>query len=186
MIFKEEEFIQYLIERGHEWILEMRRIHRRDGRPFLPDEMEIFLPFFEEKILKNVVVTLVPKIDNPPFYNEPPARNIPGLLDISNSLAITFVDCIVIATRFHPSPIISSSLLFHELVHVVQYDIMGSRGFVEAYLRGWVENGLIYERIPAEMEAYKLQREFEMNPKSSFSVRDRLCLFSSPPHSSLF
>jgi len=51
--------------------------------------------------------------------------------------------------------------LFHELVHVAQYETMGMRGFLTTYVRGWLENGREYFAIPLEVEAYELQELFE-------------------------
>ena len=51
-------------------------------------------------------------------------------------------------------------LLFHEIVHVVQYRLLGVRGFAEQYIRGWARSGFDYREIPLEVEAYALEAEF--------------------------
>jgi len=50
-------------------------------------------------------------------------------------------------------------LLFHELVHVVQYEKLGLEGFAAKYVRGFL-NGGSYEGIPLEMNAYELDARF--------------------------
>jgi hypothetical protein len=162
-----------MINKGHEWILNQREIYRPTGRPLLPDAQERFLPYFGKHILESARVAMVPRIENPPFYIEFIRRGAPVLLQVQNAVGITFVDCIVIATRFHPSPMPSHSLLFHELVHVLQYEILGTHGVIDAYIRGWEENDFQYEKIPIEQEAYQFQQEFERN-KNPFLVRERL------------
>ncbi|MFN2570846.1 MAG: hypothetical protein ABR537_04420 [Gemmatimonadales bacterium] len=84
--------------------------------------------------------------------------------------AITFVDTIVVSER---GPLPASEelpLLFHELVHVVQYDVLGLDEFVRRYVRGWVENGFQYSRIPLERSAYELDGRFRAGAPG-FSVR---------------
>ncbi len=98
----------------------------------------------------------VPGIDNPPFYRE--IGRV--LLDFTWMAAITFVDTVVVNRRFveGPAPV---ELLFHELVHVVQYEVLGVDEFTRRYVGGWAEGGFSYRDISMERMAYRLQAEFE-------------------------
>ena len=60
--------------------------------------------------------------------------------------------------------------LFHELVHVEQVRQLGTRAFVERYLRGWLEAGRSYGAIPLERDAYALERRFRSAPAEPFDV----------------
>lgn len=51
-------------------------------------------------------------------------------------------------------------LLVHELVHVAQYERLGVHGFAEEYVVGWIRAGYEYRRIPLEVEAYGVERDF--------------------------
>jgi hypothetical protein len=53
------------------------------------------------------------------------------------------------------------SLLFHELVHVVQFARLGRGGFLARYLAEWAAAGWDVGAIPMERDAYELQRRFE-------------------------
>ncbi len=64
-----------------------------------------------------------------------------------------------------------SGLLFHELVHVVQYRLLGIGGFIHGYVTGWAAAGFVYEAIPLEREAFDLEQRFEREPQRHFSVR---------------
>ena len=64
--------------------------------------------------------------------------------------------------------------LFHELVHAVQYDLLGPEKFVELYLLGWINQGFNYAAIPLEMDAYDLQNRYEADPASPFPVEDEV------------
>lgn len=74
--------------------------------------------------------------------------------------AITFVDTVVVNRRFveEPTPV---ELLFHELVHAVQYEVLGAEAFIRRYVDGWAAGGFSYANIPLERMAYRLQADFE-------------------------
>ena len=83
-------------------------------------------PFFPASTLDSAIVLVLigDRVSNPPFYSalvqigfEPAA-----LPNFSLMAAITFVDTIVSHAPF------TDRLLFHELVHVVQYQKLGLPG----------------------------------------------------------
>jgi len=76
---------------------------------------------------------------------------------------ITFQDVIV-----HADPL-QTPLLFHELVHAVQYKHLGLQGFAERYVLGFLTGGT-YEEIPLEKQAYALEEQFVSDPSNSFAV----------------
>lgn len=82
--------------------------------------------------------------------------------DLSLTAAITFGDLIV--TR---APM-SLSLLFHELVHVVQYRQLGIPAFARRYVQGLLTHRA-YERIPLEAQAFQLEARFEFD-RQPFNV----------------
>lgn len=81
--------------------------------------------------------------------------------------AITFVHIVVSYAPF------TDRLLFHELVHVVQYERLGLPEFVAKYVGGFLSGGS-YEAIPLEMNAYELEARFATAPARSFSVVDKV------------
>jgi hypothetical protein len=88
----------------------------------------------------------------------------PGSLpDFSLMAAITFVDTVVSHEPF------TQRLLFHELVHVIQYKKLSLLEFAAKYVRGFLSGGS-YESIPLEMNAYELDARFAAAPASAFSV----------------
>ena len=70
-------------------------------------------------------------------------------------------------------------VLFHELVHAVQYEKLGLAKFAAKYVKGFLSGGS-YEEIPLEKQAYELEGRFAVNPAVTFSVeedvRDRIRL----------
>ena len=110
----------------------------------------------------------VDRISNPEFYPELVKSGNP-LLDLSGAAGITLVDCIVVLKTFRLDSAARISLLFHELVHTVQYDIMGPRKLIEAYLSSRAENGYRYDRIAFEVQAQRLEARFDRGERP-FSV----------------
>jgi hypothetical protein len=105
------------------------------------------------------------RLENPPFRWMLVGMGFSGLRDLSQITAITFHDVIVSHVPF------SSSLLFHELVHVEQYRQLGIPRFAELYVRGFLSRGG-YDGIPLEVNAYGLGRLFEADRQRQFSVAD--------------
>jgi hypothetical protein len=91
-------------------------------------------------------------------------RNLPDFADMA---AITFVDVIVSHQEF------TDALLFHELVHVVQYSQMDMKEFAMRFINGFIQGGS-YEEIPLEKNAHALEERFSGNRNAPFSVEDEV------------
>lgn len=70
---------------------------------------------------------------------------------------VTFKDMVFIVKRH----IRAEDLLFHELVHVVQWEKLGVKRFLLAYGEGLINLG--YRGMPLERIAYDLQGKFDKN-----------------------
>jgi hypothetical protein len=90
---------------------------------------------------------------------------IKGLLEMSSIGAITLVELVA-----HPDEL-DRETLFHELVHVVQYRVLGLKRFARLYVHGFLK-GAGYEGIPLERQAYELGAQFEKDSKKVFSVEE--------------
>jgi hypothetical protein len=125
--------------------------------------------FFSPQILESarLLVLAGGRVVNPEFYPMLRSLGFNNLPDQSTMGAITFCDVVVSHEPFY------DGLLFHELVHVEQYRQLGIPRFSELYVRGFL-NGESYEAIPLEVNAYTLERRFEQNPASKFSVADEV------------
>jgi len=160
----------HLIEQSHHWLWEQRELHRAKARRLTDDERLPLQNYYDTQVLDTVRVATVNRISNPPFYDELTESGFP-ILDLSGSAGITFIDCVVVRRPFQqhfPSWI---SILFHELVHVVQFELLGSRKVIEAYLQAWEQNGYQYHDVPFEIQAYRLEARFERH-EPLFSVRE--------------
>ena len=86
----------------------------------------------------------------PAFYAHLRELGASGLPNFSLFEAITFDDDVVVAHL----PI-DNAVLFHELVHVTQYRLLGVEQFTVCYIHSFVESGS-YEGIPLEVCAREL------------------------------
>jgi hypothetical protein len=159
------------LSEGPRWVHAQRTQHRSAGRTLTPEENRTFAPFFDQPILDKARFVTVPAIPNPPFYAPLVAQGIPIPLDFSQTSGITFDDTVLLSASRPVEPAQALALLFHELVHVVQFDVAGIDGFVSRYVQGWAQNGFAYERIPLEVQAYGLDARFSASPSQPFSVR---------------
>jgi hypothetical protein len=106
-------------------------------------------------------------VPEPRFYPIVRMLRIPGLLEMSTIDAITLVDVVAYPEQ------LDLSTLFHELVHVVQYRVLGLKRFAELYVKGFLRGGG-YDGIPLERQAYELSERFEKNPRQVFGVEDEV------------
>jgi hypothetical protein len=164
-----EGLLEFLIKNGKIWVISQREANRGVAVALSQEEKEILQPHFRPETLNSVRVRRVTQINNPEFYTvfEQAGQQIP--LDFRQMAGITFIDTILIA-----EPRVTSTewipLLFHECVHVCQYQLLGAEMFVEQYVNGWAHTGFNYYNIPLEQHAYQLQSQFEAAPQLSLDV----------------
>jgi len=169
------QLLALLITQGQQWIREQRRAYRLRGRKLPESAIAQFSPFFEESLLQQARLVRVPALENPEFleaYRATCAEKGLPLLNFTSFAGITFIDTILLVDDFPQADF--DATLFHELVHAVQYELLGPEKFVELYLLGWINQGFNYPAIPLEMDAYVLQNRFEAEPGLPFSVENEV------------
>ena len=117
---------------------------------------DLWLKFFSKADLERIRI-LPPgqeRVGNPPFYADLKKMGFTGLPDFTTMAAITFDDTVV----FHDA--LTPQLIFHEMVHVVQYRLLGIDEFARLYVRGYLQGG--YSGTPLEKCAYDLDGRFIM------------------------
>lgn len=159
--------VRYLPWWGVRWLHHGRARHRAAAAPIPDDALQTLARFFPAETLAAARLAIVPRI---PFSRILRLARRLGIsaVDADRLLGITYLDTIVVPEhRAGPVPL---STLFHELVHVEQARQLGVRGFVERYIRGWLENGRKYAAIPLEKDAYALEGRFHAKPEQPFDV----------------
>lgn len=153
-----ESQIHQIVEWVAEYIGAQRKAFSQSASNLDAGQKAAMQPFFPKSVLDGtkLVVLSNKRVSNPPFYPTlvEMGFDAASLPDFSQMAAITFVDIVVSHVPF------DNSLLFHELVHTVQYEKLGLSRFADKYVRGFLTSGS-YAGIPLERNAYELQERFE-------------------------
>jgi len=170
-MFPAEALVAFVSE-GTPWVLAQRSGPRPLAQPLSSDATGVIRPYFPETCLAAARFCFVSEISNPPFYAALAGLGLGVPVDFRDMAGITFVDTIAISKRFLPeSPHGLLELLFHEMVHVVQYDVLGVERFVPEYVYGWVRSGERYETIPLRLKPMScrlsLFRSFRQRSRST-------------------
>ena len=159
--------IAWVIQQVAAYIGEQRDIYAHRALPLDAVQRAAMRSFFRAAILDSarVLVLSEERVGNPLFYGDLIKIGFSGnyLPDFAHMAAITFVDTVVSHEPF------TERVLFHELVHIVQYEKLGLPQFSARYVRGFLSGGS-YEAVPLEMNAYELDARFAAGPTKPFSV----------------
>jgi len=163
--------VEWIVQQVAGYIEHQRQTYQPGAGPLSLNQKNAMRPFFPEPALDSsrLVVLAGQRVNNPPFYSELIKMGFESasLPDFAQMAAITFVDTVVSQEAF------TVRLLFHELVHVVQYEKLGLAEFAAKYVKGFL-NGGSYESIPLERNAYELDARFTSAPARPFSVVDEV------------
>lgn len=153
---------------GRGWVAAERARHRPDASPLAGADRAALAPFFAPATLDRARVRTIDRLD-PPWTIAALARiGVPLPVEIDRVDGITFDDTVLLAGG-DPGPA-RTALLFHEIVHVVQYDRLGVDGFLERYVAGWLAAGRSYREIPLEVDAYAMGARFAAAPGEPFDA----------------
>ena len=166
--------VSQLVSMVESYISESRAKFAAQAVPLTAGQRQTVQPFFPAEILDRVRLCVLrgTRVPNPSMYSMAKLMGIRNLPDFSDMAAITYVDVVVSHEEF------SDDLLFHELVHVVQYEQLGLKEFAARYVNGFIQGGS-YEEIPLEKNAYALEGCFSANPGQVFSVDDEVRRWSA-------
>jgi hypothetical protein len=137
-----------------QWIDELLARHRSGAVPVASLPFAHLGRYYLPRTLESSHVVLVDRVPTPPLT----ALGMPGFSDFENMDAsgITYRNTFFVER----SVANDESLHFHELVHIVQWRMLGSRNFLLAYATG-LTTPEGYASNPLEVIAYGLQEEFE-------------------------
>jgi hypothetical protein len=180
-VLTDDELRQALLKGGAAWIRIQAAAHGIMTHPLPPETAAQLRPFFGADV-DHAGMAVAP-IANPSFYEELLGRGADRreLLNFAGGMdAITFDTAIVLRPGFVASASSQrlSELLFHELVHVVQYRLLGIDRFAAQYIDGWLggraqfqdDPMARYANIPLERMAFELQAKYAAAPGVAFSV----------------
>ena len=137
-----------------QWIDELLARHRAEAVPVASLSFARLGRFYLPDTLESSRVVRVDRVPTPPLTS----MGLPGFSEFENMDAsgITYRDTFFV----EQSVADDESLHFHELVHVVQWRVLGARNFLLAYAAG-LATPEGYASNPLEVIAYGLQEQFE-------------------------
>lgn len=161
---------QELARQAADWIRAEQSIQRPLASPLAPSEIELFAPFFPRDILLEARVHAVEEMPSPKFLGSLRHQGR-QILDFRRALSLALDDTVLLrGVDVPPGSPSRRSVLFHELVHCVQYRALGVDAFVDHYLASLISNNYRYPDIVFEHQAFELQHRFNMQPNKPFSV----------------
>lgn len=139
------------------WITQLLADHALEARQVGELGFRRLPRYFSHELLAAKVV-LVDRVPVPPLT----ALGIPGFDDFESMQAagITYLDTFFVDRRYAAD----ESLHFHEMIHVIQWQVLGPKRFLGAYADGLARFG--YRDSPLEVMAYALQARFDSEPAS--------------------
>jgi hypothetical protein len=160
-----EMHIHNAVARVADYLHDQRERFFQESRPLSEEQRRIALRFFSPALLDAVrIVELTHRrMEKPPFYAEAKAWGFSNLPDVTHMASLTFEDVLV----FQQRP--ADRILFHALVHAVQYQMLGLERYAELFVRGFVRVGSHF-LVPLEAHAFALDSRFTVNGGSAFSV----------------
>ena len=170
-------WLEELIVLTQKWIYSQRQRYYPLGRELSTSERQLLSGYFEKTVLDRVRLHTGSPIEEPAWFpqkvEELQAEGYKVGFDFKSLEGITFIHAIVLSGADPPKDDQGRrSLLFHELVHVVQYELLGLENFARHYIGGLQEANFTYLGIPLECMAYAVQHEFDGG--SQFQVRERV------------
>ncbi len=156
-----------LIGEAVAWLRQEREKYYAISEPLTEPVKLKLRPFFSAEALdrlrvKDLSVT-GEAIPYPPFYERVRAGGSRVVPDAAHMTAIPFVD----VALFNRRPTLRT--LFHNMVHVSQFSILGLERVMKVYFETLNESGL-WMVVPFEEQAYSLDARFTKDPHDYFSV----------------
>jgi hypothetical protein len=164
-----EEDTLHAIECVAGYLRNQREQYLPMGRPTSGERRALMQRFFPNSLLERVLLVELAgcRIDNPPFYHEAKALGFVNLPEITHMASLTFDDVIV----FHEQ--LTDRLLFHGLVHAVQFFLLGVDRYTELFVRSFLRMNSHF-LVPLEAHAFALDSKFAANGERSFSVEEEV------------
>ncbi len=147
------------------WVRWTLRCHAGEAIPMQGMKITQWPGYFRAETLNKARLAIVTQVPMPPLMHRL-MRDLPASVGLAAPPAITLRDTIFLCEECSSNGVI----LFHELVHVVQWAFLGDRKFLKTYLRQLMNVG--YQRHPLEEMAGNLYSRFQAEPTKPFSVED--------------
>ncbi|MGB8474626.1 MAG: hypothetical protein WCE61_11140 [Candidatus Acidiferrum sp.] len=139
------------------------------SRTLSENERGVMTPFFSVALLDSVRIVEMTRrrLDDPPFYAMARARGFFNLPEVRHMASLTFEEVVVFQEK------LTDRILFHGLVHVAQFRLLGLERYAELFVRSFVRVRS-HCFVPLEAQAFALDSRFAVNSERGFSVEDEV------------
>ena len=138
------------------WIEQTLANHKKEARPAGSLGFRRLPQYYSPELLASAKVVVVDQVPTPPLT----ALGATGFEDFENldAAGITYLDTYFVRT----SEAGRESLHFHELIHIIQWRLLGPERFLAAYADGLAR--FTYRTSPLEVMAYDAEDRFKRDP----------------------
>lgn len=161
-------------ERVGRYIREQQAHFGPIGNPLKDDQRLAVSPFFPSELLKQVRIVKVDphRVPDDPLLAEGKALGANNGVELAHPSCQTFYDVVV----YHGE--LTQRALFHALVHVMQFDVLGLEQYAELFVRGFARTHSTL-KVPLEAHAFALEAGFAEGPAKPFSVEEKVRLWAN-------
>ena len=152
------------------WVRKQQHTFYKLGEPLSDSEKEVLLPYFSPEILNQTRKVILDRVRPLNFSAKVRLSILKTIFRFQNLAGLTLDRCVFLTGK----SALELSTLFHELIHVTQYQALTPRGFLRSYFQSWRDNGFSYHKISLERVAYGLTHHYETLPGKPFNVKERV------------
>ena len=134
------------------WIQKTLAAYEKDAQPIASMHFARLPLYFDYDLLKTAKFIPIDQVPMPPLSAMGLGRF--EAFERGNSHGVTYIDRYFIKRTV----VTEEALHFHELIHVIQWRLLGPEGFLRAYANGLDQFG--YENSPLEKMAYDAEAAF--------------------------
>ncbi len=134
------------------------------------DQVETLGLFFSPTLLRKVRVVELASQGLGRLELRPTGNGYRSLLDFTHMASVTFEDVVVF------NETLTMRSLFHALVHVVQFQLLGLERYTELFVRAFLATRWRFN-VPLEAHAFELESKFAADRTSGFTVEDEVRLW---------
>jgi hypothetical protein len=167
-----EAHLPEAVRRVSAFLREQRERYLPSAVPLPQPRKAIMWPYFSPELLDQVRIVELhgERLPNPPFYQEAKSLGFVNLPEFTHMESLTFLDVVVF------NQTLTERALFHALVHVVQFQVLGVERYTELFVRGFVDTKFHFT-VPLEAQAFSLESRFARPRLEKFSVEDQVRLW---------
>jgi hypothetical protein len=167
-----EEQIAEAVRLLSKYLREQSEHYKQVAIPLTNLQKASMWPYFSALVLDRVRIVELngERVPNPPFYEQARALGCLNLPEWTHMDSLTFLDVILFSEK------VTDRRLFHALVHVVQFELLGLERYCELFIRGFLAAKHHFS-VPIEAHTYSLESKFVASRSDRFSVEDRVRLW---------